>query len=47
MRADRHHAATVGSFYVEDVKIILQILQIAAFVVAGESTRTMSLLRIV
>jgi hypothetical protein len=28
MRADRHHAATVGSFCVEDIKIILHILQI-------------------
>ena len=28
MRADRHHATTVGSLCVEDIKIILHILQI-------------------
>ena len=28
MRADRHHAATVGSFFVEDIKIILHVSQI-------------------
>src|SRR5882757_7409909 len=47
MRAERHHPAAGSSFRVEDIEIILQIFQIGGVRAAGESKRTMSLLRIV